>query len=109
MSDPTCPGCGAEEYVRTDVGKQYECVEYECGSRWWPNAPNRPPLHRNVCFTRQLARRDERIKELEARALRMERALRTIEAWPFNIMGDCVADARALARKALEEADDAVC
>ena len=62
------------------------------------------------CLRRQLetaraalAQRDERNAALEARALRMERALRTIEAWPFNIMGDCVADARALARKALEE------
>ena len=50
--------------------------------------------------------RDGRIGEPGARALRMERALRTIEAWPFDFMGDCVADARALARKALEEADD---
>ena len=55
------------------------------------------------CLAHQLAQRDERNAALEARALRMERALRTIEAWPFNIMGDCVADARALARKALEE------
>ena len=52
---------------------------------------------------RQLAQRDERNAALEARALRMEGALRTIEAWPFDFMGDCVADARALARKALEE------
>lgn len=62
------------------------------------------PLEHSCC--RELA-------ALEARALRMERALRAIEAWPFNIMaGDWmsvsvfVADARALARKALEEADD---
>lgn len=40
-----------------------------------PNAPNRPPLHRNECFTRQLAQRDERIKELEnAATLRLNLA-----------------------------------
>jgi len=55
------------------------------------------PLEHSCC--RELA-------ALEARALRMERALRTIEAWPFNIMGDCVADARALARKALGADDE---
>lgn len=52
------------------------------------------------------ADRDEwqvQLTRAEARALRMEGALRTIEAWPFDFMGDCVADARALARKALEE------
>lgn len=52
------------------------------------------------------AARDEwqaQLMRAEARAMRMERALRTIEAWPFDFMGDCVADARALARKALEE------
>ena len=86
MSETKCPGCKERDE---------RIVELE--------AELARPKHEVL---RQLADAIERIKELEARALRMERALRTIEAWPFNIMGDCVADARALARKALEEADD---
>ena len=77
MSEPKCPGCGA---VSSETVAE---------------------LHRA-----HAADRDEwqvQLTRAEARALRMEGALRTIEAWPFNIMGDCVADARALARKALEE------
>ena len=32
----------------------------------------------------------------------LEAALRTIEAWEFDFMGDCVADARKVARDALD-------
>jgi len=40
-------------------------------------------------------------RELAERVKLLETPLRTIEQWPFNIMGDCVADARQLARAAL--------
>lgn len=33
----------------------------------------------------------------------LRRALDTISLWPFDIMGDCIADARHIARKALED------
>lgn len=33
---------------------------------------------------------------------RLRRALELIAAWPFDIMGDCVADARRVAKAALE-------
>ena len=105
MSDlPKCPGCGAAARQRCDESEPTEDRLFWCGrlervikGRMWD------VIESETCFRRQLAQRDERNAALEARALRMERALRTIEAWPFNIMGDCVADARALARKALEE------
>lgn len=32
----------------------------------------------------------------------LTKALRIIEAWEFNFRGDCVADARKVAREALE-------
>ena len=32
----------------------------------------------------------------------MRRALDTISLWPFDVMGDCVRDARHIAKKALE-------
>jgi hypothetical protein len=37
----------------------------------------------------------------ENRVLELEKALRIIAAWPFNIMGDCVADAKKLAADVL--------
>lgn len=36
-----------------------------------------------------------------------EAALRRIAAWDFDVAGDCVAEAQALARRALGEVDDA--
>jgi cell division septum initiation protein DivIVA len=38
---------------------------------------------------------------------RMERALEKIVQWEFDIMGDCVTDARKVARDALKEGKDA--
>ena len=96
----TCPGCGAGVREEHFSDRRFECMTLELDELGLIGAELRESAD---CLRRQLAQRDERNAALEARALRMERALRTIEAWPFNIMGDCVADARALARKALEE------
>lgn len=45
------------------------------------------------------------IGELEAENARLREALLRIASWPYNIMGDCVADAREDARAALEGGD----
>jgi hypothetical protein len=44
---------------------------------------------------------DPRITEFEVENARLSAALRTIAEWPFDIRGDCVADARKLAQAAL--------
>lgn len=36
---------------------------------------------------------------------KLREALALIEEWPFDIMGDCVADAQGVARKALAQAE----
>lgn len=42
-----------------------------------------------------------RTEAAEARAEKLRAALETIRDWPFDVMGDCVADARKLAQLAL--------
>jgi DNA-directed RNA polymerase subunit RPC12/RpoP len=59
-------------------------------------------IHRtNENFSQAVISCQFRAAEAEAEAARLRAALTTIAEWPFDIRGDCVADARKLARAAL--------
>ena len=65
MSEPKCPGCGAERVGPYDSESEW----YACGSarrngEWW--------IITHGCLTRRLAQRDERIAALEARNKELE-------------------------------------
>ena len=48
----------------------------------------------------------EQIADLKAKVEKLREALKRIRDWPYDIMGDCVYDARKEAEDALEEAAD---
>ena len=56
------------------------------------------------CVARAVTALPEYIREVG----RLRAALETIAAWSFDIMGDCVADARSLAQEALKTEDEDV-
>jgi regulator of replication initiation timing len=55
----------------------------------------------------QLAQQTERADALQAENERLRKALHRIAEWPYDIMGDCVADARREAAEAAREKSDA--
>lgn len=72
MSDPTCPGCGAE--VREDYPnyRRFECMTLEFDAF----GPIQYELRESAdCLRRQLAQRDERNAALEARIKELESGL----------------------------------
>ena len=55
----------------------------------------------------EIKRDDVLIAKLKTENIRLRKAMETIAAWPFDIKGDCVADARQLAQEALNPQDKA--
>lgn len=92
-----CPYCG-----NILSGTAASCVM--CGSGQTKVLVSSDPLA--VSLGHQLTATQAQVAALQAEVERLREALEYVAEWRFNIAGDCVADAQALARKVLAGGDD---
>lgn len=83
MSESVCPKCGAKKYCRADDEGVYhsdpDCfwTVFECGTSLHDNGETL--IEWPTCLRRQLAQRDERIRELEAEVERLQARVEELE------------------------------